>query len=148
MLKQPVEQDRRHHFITEIFASLLEALVAGEPGRRMSVAAAHELEGVRAAGSRDGQVADLIDYQQRGMRQRIHPVRSSTLPGGVGLEIRDQIGQDNVVNAAAVLIGGVRPIARCAGRPVKSGIGQPARTTSSVQRFPRRRVNSAKSTCA
>jgi hypothetical protein len=64
VVEQPVDQGCSHDLIAEDLAPLLEALVAGQHGGGVLVAAAHELEEVHRAGAGDRQVADLIDDEQ------------------------------------------------------------------------------------
>lgn len=66
MVEEPVNQRRRHDVVAKDVAPLLEALVAGEHGGGVLVATAHQLKEMHGAGSRDWQVADLVDHEQRG----------------------------------------------------------------------------------
>jgi hypothetical protein len=94
-----IEMCGGHDLVAEDLTPVLEALVAGEHGGSVLVAPAHELEEVHRTGARDRQVADLVDDQERGMGERLHPVEE--LAGGVRLlEARDQVGQGAVVDAA------------------------------------------------
>lgn len=67
MGQDPVDERGSHHVVAEDFAPLLEALVGGEHGRGVLVAAIHKLEEQHGASVADGQIADLIDHQQRRM---------------------------------------------------------------------------------
>ena len=51
VVKQAVDERGCHDFIAEDLAPFLEALVAGEHGGSMLVAAAHELEEVHRSGA-------------------------------------------------------------------------------------------------
>ena len=87
--------------------TLFKALVGRQDGRRVLVAARHELKEEHRAGAADRQIADLVDDEERRMRQdlqaRLQP------PGGLRfLERGDQIGERAVVHAAPALRGGDR----------------------------------------
>ena len=65
VVQEPVDERRGHDLVAEDLAPFLEALVGGEHGRGVFVAAGHELEEEHGAGAGDRQVADLVDDQQR-----------------------------------------------------------------------------------
>ena len=55
----------------KISPPLLEALVRREECGRPLVAARHELKEEHGPGTADGEIADLVDHQQRRMRQHL-----------------------------------------------------------------------------
>lgn len=62
---------------------MLEALVGGEYGGGVLVAPIHELEEQHGASVTDRQIADLIDDEQRGMREHGKALRQAS--GGLSL---------------------------------------------------------------
>lgn len=105
--KETFNERRGHDFIAEDLAPILEALVAGEHGGSMLVAAAHELEEMHGARARHGEIADLVDDQKGWIGQRLHPVQE--LAGPVGfLEAHDEIGEGAIVDTASALGRGDR----------------------------------------
>ena len=65
VMDEPVDQRRRHHVVAEDLAPFLEALVRGQHGGCVFVATGHELKEEHRPRASDGEVADLIDDQQR-----------------------------------------------------------------------------------
>ena len=82
-VEQPVEQRGGHDLVAEDLSPLLEALVGGEHGRSVLVAPVDELEEQDGAAPGDGEVADLIDDQERGVGEGLEPVVEPT--GRLGL---------------------------------------------------------------
>ena len=58
-----VDQSRRHDFVAEHAAPVLEALVRGQHRRRLLVPGVDELEEEHGAVLIDREVADLVDHQ-------------------------------------------------------------------------------------
>ena len=104
-VQEPVEESGGHDLVTEDPAPLLEALVGGEHGRCVLVSAVDELEEERGSALGDREIADLVDDQQRRVREGLEaPVE---VAGGPGLlEEVDKSGQGAVVDRAAALGGG------------------------------------------
>ena len=74
LVEQPIDEHGGHDLVAEDATPLLEALVGGEDGGADLVAPVDELEeegGVRAG---DGEVADLVDDQQRRVGEDLEPV--------------------------------------------------------------------------
>ena len=71
VVQQTVDQRGGHHLIAEDQAPLLEALVRGQYRRGPLVAARHELEEEHRPRARDRQIPDLIDHQERRMREHL-----------------------------------------------------------------------------
>src|SRR5690606_10709362 len=92
----------RHYLIPEDRTPFLEALVRGEYRRGRLIATCHQLEEEHRPGARDRQVPDLIDDQERGMREHLQSLRQST--GGLRLfQTRDQIRERAIVHTTATL---------------------------------------------
>ena len=79
VVQQAIYQRRRHDFISEDLAPLLEAFVAREHRRGRLVAPRHELEEEHRAGARHRQIPDLVDHQQGRVRQHLEAL--SQMPG-------------------------------------------------------------------
>ena len=107
VVQQPVDAGRRHHLVPEDGAPLLEAFVGGQHGRGVFVAGIDELEAQHRPVPTDGQIADLIDDEERGITQ--HPEAARELPGGFSLFQRlDEGDQGTVVDPSPVLRRGDR----------------------------------------
>jgi tetratricopeptide (TPR) repeat protein len=74
VMDEPVDRGTGHDVVTDDLAPLLEALVAGEHGGGALVAPAHELAEEHGPGAGDGQVADLVDDEERGEDQGLEPL--------------------------------------------------------------------------
>ena len=83
VVQQPVDAGRRHHLVPEDGAPLLDAVVGGQHGRGVVVAGIDALAEQHRPVPTDGQIADLIDDEERGITQ--HPAAARELPGGFGL---------------------------------------------------------------
>ena len=104
VMKEPVDERGGHDFVAEDVAPLLEALVRRQYGRDAFVAPVDELEEEHGAGLSDGQIADLVDNEERGIGQRLETVHE--LARGLGLfERGDEIGERTVVDSAPALCG-------------------------------------------
>ena len=111
VVEQAVDQRPGHEIVAEDLAPFVEGLVRGQDGRCGLVAAGHQLEEEHGAVTGDGQVADLVDDEQRRVREGLEPVAEAA--GGLRfLERGDQIGKRTVVDAAAVLGRGDREAQR------------------------------------
>jgi hypothetical protein len=78
------------------------------------IAAGHQLEEEHRAGATDRQIADLVDDQQRRMREDLQPGLQA--PGGLCLfEGCDQVGERPIVHTAAALCRGDRETDRQVG---------------------------------
>src|SRR6185503_7220848 len=83
-------------------APFLEAFVRREHGGRVLVAPTDELEEEHRAVAGHGQIADLVDHEERGIREGREPTCKTT--GGLRfLERGDELGERAVVDAPAAL---------------------------------------------
>jgi len=83
-------------------APLFKAFVGCQHGRRVLVAACHQLKEEHRAGAADRQITDLVDDQHRGMREDVQ----AGLQAARGLRFfqrRDQIRERAVIDAPAML---------------------------------------------
>src|SRR5690606_29857847 len=107
VVEQAVDQGGGHDLVPEDLAPLREALVAREHRGRLFVAARHELKEEHGAGAAGGQVAALVDHEDRRVGQHLEPLLE--LAGGLRLfQAGDEIGQRAVVDAASALGRGDR----------------------------------------
>jgi hypothetical protein len=83
VVQEAVDQGGGHDVVAEDLAPLLEALVGGEDGGGVLVAAGHELEEEHGAVAGDGQVADLVDNEDGRVGQGLETL--AEVPGGLGL---------------------------------------------------------------
>ena len=104
MVQQPVDERRRHDLVAEHVSPFLESLVRGQHRRRPLVPGVDQLEEEHGAVLADRQVADLVDDEQRGMRQHAQPPGQLTRGPGVHERV-DQACQRPVVDASAGLGG-------------------------------------------
>ena len=104
MVQEPVDERRRHDLVAEHVSPFLEALVRGQHRRRPLVPGVDQLEEEHGAVLADRQVADLVDHEQRGMRQHAQPPGQRSRGPGVGERV-DQACQRPVVDASAGLGG-------------------------------------------
>ena len=65
VMHEPIEERRRHDFIAEDVTPFGEALIRGEHGARPLVPFRHELEEEHRAGPRVGEIADLVNHEER-----------------------------------------------------------------------------------
>ena len=80
VMDEPVDERGGHDLVAEDLAPLLEALVAGEHGRRVFVAATHQLKEELRAGARDRQIADLVDDHEARRDERAEAPREVARP--------------------------------------------------------------------
>src|SRR6185437_2761365 len=111
MMDEPVDQCRRHHLVAKDLPPFLKALVRGEYRRGVLVAATHELEEEHGPGVADREIADLVDDEQRGKAECLHPVQESARLTRL-LERGDEIAQGAVVDAPPALGRGDRETER------------------------------------
>lgn len=64
VMQHAIDEGCRHDLISEHLAPFLEPFVRGQHGGGGLVAAVHELEEQNGADVIDGQVSDLVDYQE------------------------------------------------------------------------------------
>jgi hypothetical protein len=102
VMDQAIDQRGGHHLVAKDLALLGKALVRREHGAGVFVAARHELEEEHRARARDGQIADLVDDQERRKAQRLHAVLQMARLLRV-LERRDEIGERAVVDPSSAL---------------------------------------------
>ena len=74
MMEQAIDQRSGHEIVTEDLAPFVEGLVRGQDGGGGFVAAGHELEEEHGAVAIDREVADLVDDQDRRVREGLEPV--------------------------------------------------------------------------
>ena len=87
VVHETVDEGRRHDFVAEHAAPVLEALVRGQHRRRPLVPGVDELEEEHGAVLVNRQVANLVDHQQGRMRQHTPPPRQ--VAGGLSMTHRD-----------------------------------------------------------
>ena len=68
---EAIDKGSRHNLIAEDLAPFLKALIRGEHGRGVLLAPRHELEEEHRAGAADRQIADLVDDEERRMREHL-----------------------------------------------------------------------------
>ena len=100
VVEQPVEQRGGDDGIAEDVAPFGKAAVGGEDHGAAFVAGVDELEKQIAAAGHDGQVADLVDDQQRGAGKEPDALVQTAFALGAG-ELAEQVGQGAEVDAAA-----------------------------------------------
>ena len=105
VVQEPIDECGGHDLVAQDLAPLLEPFVGREHGGCALVAAVDELEEEHRAGLADGQVADLVDDQERGIGEDFEA--ASQLAGGLGFfERGDEVGQSAVVDSAPALSRG------------------------------------------
>jgi len=92
VVEETVDERAGHEVVAEDLAPLVERLVRSENGRGGLVAAGHELEEEHGAVATDGQVADLVDDEERGMGECLEPV-TEPAPRLRFLERGNQVGE-------------------------------------------------------
>jgi hypothetical protein len=102
VMDEAVDQRRRHDVIAEDLAPLFEAFITREDRGGVFVAPGEELEEEHRSGTRDREIADLVDDHQTGKDQRAETVgeAAAALCFFEGVE---QIGERREVLAAPVL---------------------------------------------
>lgn len=102
VVQDSVDERSGHHVVAKDVAPFLESFVGSEYGRRAFVTAIHELEEEDGSAVVDRQVADLIDYQQRRVREYSESAWQTA--GGLGfLQRGDQIDERAVINVDSAL---------------------------------------------
>lgn len=102
VMDEPINERGGHHLVAEDLPPLGETLIRRQYRARVLVPFRHELKEEHGAGSGDGQIADLVDDEQRGKDKRLHPLLQ--VAGLLGVfERRDQVGERPVVEASATL---------------------------------------------
>jgi hypothetical protein len=92
VVQEAVDERGGHDVVAEDLAPLLEAPIRGEDRGGGLVASGHELVEEHGAVAGDGQVADLVDDEERRVGERLEAV--AELGGGLGLlERGDQVGE-------------------------------------------------------
>ena len=102
MVEQAVEQRGCDDRIAEDVAPLGKSTIGGEDHGAALVACGDELEEQVAAAGHDGQVADLVDDEQRGAGKEPDALLQAALAFSAG-ELAEQIGQGAEVDAPARL---------------------------------------------
>ena len=74
VVEQAVDQRPSHEIVAEDIAPLVEGLLRGQDGRCGLVAADYQLEEEHGVVTGDGQVADLVDDEQRRVREGLEQV--------------------------------------------------------------------------
>jgi hypothetical protein len=70
---EPIDEGRCHRLVAEDLAPVLEAFIGREHGGRVLIPARHQLKEEHRACPADGKVADLVDHEQRRMREDLQP---------------------------------------------------------------------------
>ena len=83
VMDETIDERGRHDVIAEDVAPRLEAFIRREHRGRVLVARRHQLKEQHGAGAGDRQVADLVDDQERGMREDLETRLQAT--GGLRL---------------------------------------------------------------
>ena len=84
VVKQSVQQRRGDDRIAENLAPFGEAAIGGQDHRASLVAGVDQLEEQVAGAGADGEIADLIDDQQRGAAQEANALAQSPFAFGLG----------------------------------------------------------------
>ena len=100
VVKQPVQQGGGDHGIAKNIAPFGKAAIGRQYHRALLVASVDELEEQVASASADGEIADLIDDQQRAAAEEPDALAQATFSIGLGQGI-DDIGERGEVDAAA-----------------------------------------------
>ncbi len=137
VVDESIDQRGRHDLIAKDLAPLFEAFVARENGGGVLVAPGDQLEEEHRAGTRDRQIADLVDHHETREDERAQAVRQSA----AGLRVFErvqQIGERREVDAPAALRRGDRETERevrfaDAGRPEEDDILLPLDEAERVQ---------------
>src|SRR5688572_24847972 len=106
-MDEAIDERRGHNLVAKDRAPLFKAFVGRQHGRRVLVAARHQLKEEHCAGPADWKVANLVDHEQRGMREDFE-TRLQATRGLRFLQRRDQIGERAVVHASSALRGSDR----------------------------------------
>lgn len=92
VVQHAVDKRGRHDFGAQDGAPFLESLVGRQDHRGVLVGSVHELDDKHRAGVIDRRIANLVDHEQRRVRQ--HCQASRELDGGQRLLERvDQVGE-------------------------------------------------------
>jgi len=91
MMHQPVDHRRRHDGIAEDLTPGREGLVGGDDHRAALIAGGHQLEEQVGGLGVEGDVADLVDDDERGALQQPQVVLQPILMVG-GRQLRDPLG--------------------------------------------------------
>ena len=73
VMDETIDERGGHDVIAEDVAPLFKALIGREHGGRALITARHELKEEHRARTADGQIADLVDDQEGGMRPHLQP---------------------------------------------------------------------------
>ncbi len=92
VVQEPVEEGGGDDGVAEDLGPLGEAAVRGEDHGALLVAGVDELEEQAGASGGDGEVADLVDDEQRGAGEEAELLDEPPLPLGLG-EGRDDLGE-------------------------------------------------------
>src|SRR5436305_228418 len=102
MMQEAIKERGGDDGVAEDVPPLSEAAVGGEDHRALFVAGVDELEEQIAAAGDDGQIADLVDDEQREAAEVSDPFAQGAFPFGFG-ERGDDIGERAEVDAATGL---------------------------------------------
>ena len=100
MVQKPVQQGGGDDGIAENLAPFGEAAVGGQDHRALLVAGVDQLEEQVAGAGADGEIADLIDDQQRGAAEEADALAQASFAFGLGERV-DDVGERREVDAAA-----------------------------------------------
>ena len=91
VVKQSVDQGTGHEVVAEDLAPFVKEFVRDQNGRGSLIAASYELEEEHGAVASDRQVADLVDHEERRMREGLKPLSEGFRP--CGFESRSRRGR-------------------------------------------------------
>ena len=132
MVQQAVEDGGGDHGVAKDLAPGAQALIAGQDDRAPLVAARDQLKEEIGALAIDGDVADLVDDQQLGLRQDLQPFVEAAL--GEGFPERGDEPRGGGKQDADAVLAGLQP--RATARCVLPTPGGPrSRTLSPVSRY-------------
>src|SRR5262249_9842146 len=100
VVQKSVEQGRRDDGIPKNVPPLAEAAIRGQDHRALLIAGVDQLEEQIAGASADGEIADLINDEQRGAAKEADAFAQTSFAVGLGERV-DDIGERREVDAAA-----------------------------------------------
>ena len=102
VVQQAIDERSGHDLVAQDLAPFLEPFIGRQHSRCAFVAPVDELKEQHGTALADGQVADLVDDQERGIGEDFEA--ASQLAGGLGFfEGGDEVGQSAVVDSAPAL---------------------------------------------
>jgi hypothetical protein len=100
VVQKSVQQGRRDDWITKNFPSLAETAIGGQDHGTLLIAGVDQLEEQIAGTSPDGEIADLINDEQRRAAEEADTFAQTSFTVGLGERV-DDVGERREVDPAA-----------------------------------------------